>query len=94
MFHASSRPSSGAKQLQYQPPVFLLERGGSSASGRGRAGWPARPRTTALLPPRTDGKPEAATAVDKLLIMGVRIHGLANPKYKALCDVGAGGGGR
>ena len=25
--------------------------------------WPARPRPTALLPPNSDGKPEAATAV-------------------------------
>jgi hypothetical protein len=39
------------------------ERGDSSAVGRGRAGRPARPRPTALLPPRSEGKPEAATAV-------------------------------
>jgi len=32
-----------------------LERGGSSAVGRGRAG-PARPRPTALLPPLSNGK--------------------------------------
>ena len=32
-----------------------LERGGSSAVGRGRAG-PARPRPTALLSPRSSGK--------------------------------------
>ena len=31
--------------------------------GRGRSGRPARPRTTALLSPSSDGKPEAATAV-------------------------------
>ena len=32
MFRASSRPSSGAQQLQQQPPLVLpLERGGSSA---------------------------------------------------------------
>jgi hypothetical protein len=42
-----------------------LERGCSSAVGR--------PRPTALLPPRSYCKPEAATAVDKLLIMGVRM---------------------
>jgi hypothetical protein len=36
-----------------------LERGGSSAVGRGRD----RPRPTALLPPRSYGKPEAATAL-------------------------------
>ena len=31
---------------------------------------PARPRPTALLLPRSNGKPEAATAVYKLLMMG------------------------
>jgi hypothetical protein len=41
---------------------LLSEHGGSSAVGRGRA-RPARPRPTALLPPRSNGKPEAATAV-------------------------------
>jgi len=54
-----------------------LERGGSSAVGRDRAGRPAgrpaRPRPTTLLPPRSNCKPEAATAVDKLLIMGMRM---------------------
>ena len=30
---------------------------------RGRAGRLARPQPTALLPPRSNGKPEAATAV-------------------------------
>ena len=50
-----------------------LERGSSSAVGRGRAGRPARPRPTALLLPRSNGKPEAATAVDKLLMMGMRM---------------------
>ena len=36
MFRASSRPSSGAQQLQ--PLVLPLERGGSSVVGRGRVG--------------------------------------------------------
>jgi len=49
-----------------------LERGGSSAVGRGRAG-PARPRPTALLLPSSDGKPEAATAVVELLMMGMKM---------------------
>jgi hypothetical protein len=40
-----------------------LERGGSSAVGRGRSGRPASPRPTALQLPCSDGKPEAATAV-------------------------------
>jgi hypothetical protein len=35
-----------------------LERGGGSAVGR-----PDQPRTTALLSPSSDGKPEATTAV-------------------------------
>jgi hypothetical protein len=38
MFRASSRPSSGAQQLQQQPLVIPLQRGDSSAVGRGRAG--------------------------------------------------------
>jgi hypothetical protein len=75
MSRASSRPSSGARQLQVQPLVLTLERGGSSAVVCGRAGRPAG---------RTDHnqqryynhaptvKPEAATAVVELLMMGVR----------------------
>ena len=39
------------------------ELGGNSVVGRGRAGRPVRPRTTTLLSPSSDGKPEAATAV-------------------------------
>jgi hypothetical protein len=50
-----------------------LERGDSSAVGRGRAGLPALPRPTALLPPRSNGEPEAATAVIELLMMGMRM---------------------
>ena len=34
---------------------------------------PDRPRPTALLPPRSYGKPEAAAAVDRLLMMGTRM---------------------
>jgi hypothetical protein len=41
------------------------------AVGRGRSG-PDRPRPTALLPPRSYGKPEAAAAVDRLLMMDMR----------------------
>jgi len=33
---------------------------------------PDRPRPTALLSPSSDGKPEAAAAVDKLLMMGTK----------------------
>jgi len=34
---------------------------------------PDRPRPTTLLSPRSNGKPQAATAVDKLLMMGMRV---------------------
>jgi hypothetical protein len=34
---------------------------------------PDRPRPTTLLPPRSNGKPEMATEVDKLLMMGMRM---------------------
>ena len=46
MFRASSRPSSGAQQLQQQPLVLPLERGGSSAVGRDRAGRSVGSTTT------------------------------------------------
>jgi len=59
MFRASSCPSSGATTAV--AASGLSERGDSS--GRGRAGWPARPRPTALLRPRSDGKLEVDTAV-------------------------------
>jgi len=49
-----------------------LERGGSSAVGRGLSG-PDRPRQTALLTPRSYGKPEAAATVDRLLMMSIRM---------------------
>jgi len=39
----------------------------------GPVGRPARPRPTALLSPRSNGKPEAATAVVELLVMGMRM---------------------
>ena len=68
MFRASSCPSSGATTTAVAASHLPLERGGSSAVGRGRTD---RPRPTALLPPRSNGKPEAAAAVDKLLMMGM-----------------------
>jgi len=40
MFRASSRPSSKAQQLQWQPLVLSLGRGGGSAVGRGQASRP------------------------------------------------------
>ena len=51
---------------------LLLERCGSGVVGRGRSS-PDRTRSTTLLPPRSNGKLEADTAVDKLLMMGMRI---------------------
>jgi hypothetical protein len=71
MFRVSSRPSSGAQQLQEQPLVLLLERGDSSAVGRGQAGWPDHDQQHCYHRPPTV-KPEAATAVVELLMMGVR----------------------
>jgi len=34
---------------------------------------PARPRPTTLLPPRSYGKPGTAAAVDRLLMMGIKM---------------------
>jgi hypothetical protein len=75
MFRVSSRPSSGAQQLQQQQPLVLpSERGDSSADGRGRAGHDRpdhdHPHCYHHAP---KVKPEAAaTAVVELLMMGVR----------------------
>jgi hypothetical protein len=63
MFQASSFPSSGVTTTAVAASGLLSEHGISSAVGSGRAGRPARPRPTALLPPRFYGKPKAATAV-------------------------------
>jgi hypothetical protein len=71
MFRASSRPSSGAQQLQLQPLVLPSERGDSSAVGRGRAGRTDHDQQHCYHhAPKV--KPEAATAVVELLMMGVR----------------------
>jgi hypothetical protein len=63
MFRTSSCSSSGATTTAVAASGLPSERGDSSAVGRGRVGRPARPRPTALLSPRSNGKPEAATAV-------------------------------
>jgi hypothetical protein len=47
-----------------------LERGGNGVVGRSRSD---QPRPTTQLPPRSNGKPEAATAFDRLLMMGMRM---------------------
>jgi hypothetical protein len=72
MFQASSRPSSRAQQLQEQPLVLPLECGDSSAVGRGRAGWPYHDQQHCYHH-ATTVKPEAATAVVELLMMGARM---------------------
>jgi len=79
MFRVFSCPSSGATTTAVADSGLPLERGGSSAVGRGRAGISLlpttyRPRPTALLSPSSDGKPEAATAVVELLMMGMRMR--------------------
>ena len=73
MFRASSRPSSGATTTAVAASGLPLERGGSSAIGRGRSGQPERSRPMTLLPLRSNGKPEAATAVYRLLMMSKRM---------------------
>jgi hypothetical protein len=75
MFRASSRSSSGAQQLQYQPLVLPLVNGESSAVGRGRAGRPAgrlEHDQQHCYHHAPTVKPEADTAVIELLMMGVR----------------------
>ena len=71
MFRASSRPPPGAQQLQQQPLVLLLERSGSSALVRGQAGRPDHDQQHCYHhAPKV--KPEAATAVVELVMMGMR----------------------
>jgi len=71
MFRASSCPSSGAQQLQWQPLVLPLERGDGSAVGRG---WDSRPDHDQqhCHHHAPEVKPEAVTAVVELMMMGVR----------------------
>jgi hypothetical protein len=68
VFWASSRPSSGAQRLQKQCLVLPFERGGSSAVGRGRADYDQQH----CYHHAPTVKPEAATAILELLMMGVR----------------------
>ena len=63
MFRASSYSSSGAKITAVAASGLSLERGGSSVVGRSRTDHDQR----------SNGKPEAATAGDKLLMMGMRM---------------------
>jgi hypothetical protein len=59
MFGAFSCPSSGATTTAVAASGLPSELGDSSVVG---CGW-VQPRPTALLSPRSYGKPEAATAV-------------------------------
>jgi hypothetical protein len=71
MFRAFSRPSSGAQCLQWQPLVLPLYRGDSRAVFVvGPARRPARPRTQHDCHHDIKVKPEAASAVIELLMMG------------------------
>jgi len=47
---------------------------------------PARPRPTALLPLRSNGKPEAATEVVELLMVGMRMPETCWAVFKPLGD--------
>jgi hypothetical protein len=69
VFWASSHPSSGAQQLQWQPLVLPLDCGGSSSVGRG---WADHDQQHCYHHTPTV-KPEAATAVIELLMMVVRM---------------------
>jgi len=70
MFRASLRLSLRAQQLQYPSLVY---RWNVVVAMLLVVVGPDRPRPTTLLPPRSNGKPETATVVDKLLMMGVRM---------------------
>jgi hypothetical protein len=49
----------------------------------GPVAQPDRPRPTALLPPRSSGKPEAAAAaVDRLLMIGKRMPETCSAVFK------------
>ena len=52
---------------------MLLVVVGPVVNNRTDRAQPDRTQPTALLPPRSNGKPEAATVVDKLLMMGMRM---------------------
>jgi hypothetical protein len=63
MFRASPCPSSGAYRLQQQQPLVYRRNVVVAVL------LADRPRQTALLPPRSYGKPGAAAAADDRLLM-------------------------
>jgi hypothetical protein len=71
MFRVSSRPLSGAQQLQLQPLILSSECDDSSAVGRGGASRPDHDQQHCYHHAPT-GKPEAATVVVEILMMGMR----------------------
>ena len=71
MFRASSFPSSGPTTTAVAVSDLPLERGDSSAVGRGRADRPNHDQQHSYHHD-TKVKPEATTAVVELLMMGVR----------------------
>ena len=71
MFWACSFPSSGAIKTAVAASGLPSELGDSSAVGRGRAGRPDQNQQHCYHHAPTV-KPEAATAVVELLMMGVR----------------------
>jgi hypothetical protein len=71
MFREFSPPSSGAQTTAIAVSGLPLERGGSSAVGRGRAGRPDHDQQHYYHhDPKV--KPEAATAVVEFLMVGVK----------------------
>ena len=86
MFRASPCPSSGATTTAVAASGLPTELGDSSVVGRGRAG-PARPRPTALLPPRSNGIPETAAVVDRLLMMGIRLSEICWAVFKQVINL-------
>jgi len=67
------RQSNKSTNQTHQSLRFIARRSNTAQHGRSWSVRPDRPRPTELLPPRSNGKPEAATAVYKLLMMGKRI---------------------
>ena len=72
MFRASLYPSSGATRTAEAASGLPSELGDSSAVGRGRAGRPDHYQQHCYHEAPTV-KPEAAAAVDRLLMMGIRM---------------------